>query len=123
MARSKRQGGGVTVSRPGASVNASPSRVNTSAHCAWLSGMPITLAARATRSVTAALTGRLTHWSSIGPASPPQMSMMNWVMRSRCSTVDDGSTPRSKRWPASVLKLKRRERPATAAGHQNAAST
>ena len=34
-----------------------------------------------------------------------------------------GSTPRSKRWPASVEKLKRRERPATASGHQNAAST
>ena len=48
---------------------------------------------------------------------------INAVMRSMCSTVRAGSTPRSKRWPASVAKLKRRERPATASGHQNAAST
>ena len=37
--------------------------------------------------------------------------MISRVMRSMCSTVSAGSTPRSKRCPASVAKLKRRERP------------
>ena len=120
---SKRQLGGVTVRRPSLSVKAKPSRVNTCAHCAALIGMPMTLAARSARKVTGAGCGRLTCWSSMGPASPPQMSMISRVMCSMCSTVDPGSTPRSKRCPASVLKLNRRDRPAIASGHQNAAST
>ena len=35
----------------------------------------------------------------------PQMAMISWLMCSMCSTVWLGSTPRSKRWPASVEKL------------------
>ena len=76
--------------------------------------------------VTGLGTGSLTRWSSMGPqavSAVPQMSMMSCEMRSMCSTVWLGSTPRSKRCPASVEKLKRRERPAMALGHQNAAST
>ena len=37
--------------------------------------------------------------------APPQISTISCVMRSMCSTVVAGSTPRSKRWPASVEKL------------------
>ena len=80
----------------------------TPTHCACVSGMPMTLAARATRSVMASGAGMLGCWSSMGPhcvSGVPQMSMMSCVMRSMCATVSEGSTPRSKRWPASVAKL------------------
>ena len=108
MRMSKRYTGGVTVMAPSPSVKGKPRRRNTSAHCACESGMPITLAARATRSVTGAGLGMLGCWSSMGPtcnSGVPQISAMSWVMRSMCATVSSGSTPRSKRWPASVAKL------------------
>ena len=40
-----------------------------------------------------------------GPARPPQISRISREMYSMCSTVVEGSTPRSKRWAASVEKL------------------
>ena len=101
--KSKRQLGGVTVSTPGASAYGKTKRVKTAAHCACVTGMPMTLAARAERNATGLHSGKASTWSSIGPAEPPQMSITNCVMRSMCSTVQAGSTPRSKRCPASVL--------------------
>ena len=123
MVMSKRYGGGVTVRTPSFAVTGRPRRDSASSHCCCVRGMPITLAARATRRLTGFGSGSFTRWSSMGPASPPQISMMSRVMCSMCSTVWLGSTPRSKRCPASVEKLKRRERPWMACGHQNAAST
>ena len=123
---SKRQLGGTTSISPGRLVDSKPRRAITFSQSACVTGMPITLAARATRKVTGASSGSAVIWSSIGPqrvSAPPQISRISDVNRSMCSTVVAGSTPRSKRWPASVEKWKRRERPATASGHQNAAST
>ena len=82
--------------------------------------------ARLMRMATGACEGICACWSEIGPQAVlgvPQISMMSWVIRSKCATVVAGSTPRSNRWPASVEKLKRRERPAIDLGHQKAAST
>ena len=100
MVMSKRNDGGVTVSVPSPCTTGRPRRCKASAHCACVSGMPMTLAARATRSVTGWGAGRFTAWSSMGPqavSGVPQMSMTSWVMRSMCSTVRLGSTPRSNR--------------------------
>ena len=66
---------------------------------------PMILRARAVRIDTGARSGRRATWSSIGPAWPPQMSRISRVRYSMCSTVVAGSTPRSKRAPASVAKL------------------
>ena len=73
-------------------------------HCACVSGMPMTLAARATRSAQAELLADapLVVYRAASCLGVPQMSITSWVMRSMCSTVRLGSTPRSKRWPASV---------------------
>jgi hypothetical protein len=57
------------------------------------------------RSFTGAGVGMLTTWSSTGPqrvSLPPQIATISAVMRSMCSTVVAGSTPRSKRCRASV---------------------
>ncbi len=124
---SKRCGGGVTTN---ASAAPSPSRTAPSPRRAKIEaissaaiGMPITLRARAILMRTGRRSGRRVTWSSTGPGSPPQIASTSAVMRSMCATVVAKSTPRSKRCPASVVKLKRRARPAIAAGHQNAAST
>ena len=85
MRMSKRQLGGVTWIEPGLLVQEKPSRVITCSQSACVTGKPITLAARSTRSVTGASAGRLTTWSSIGPhrvSELPQTSMMSDVMRS-----------------------------------------
>ena len=126
MRRSKRQLGGSTVIVRARGVQAKPRRSITASHSACVTGMPMTLAARSTRSVTGPASGSVDDLVVDRPervSLPPQISTISAVMRSMCSTVVAGSTPRSKRCPASVEKLKRRERPATASGHQNAAST
>ena len=126
ICKSKRKDGGNTVSTPSACDTSSPKRCKASKHWDCVSGMPMILAARATRNCTGVRAGMAGCWSSTGPhvvSAVPQISRIRRVMCSMCSTVDAGSTPRSKRWPASVEKLKRRERPAIALGHQNAAST
>ncbi len=127
ISRSKRNDGGVTTndwSSPCASRTCSrPRRPNTSAISSAAIGTPITLRARETRIRTGLRSGSAVIVSSIGPGLPPQIARTSAVMRSMCSTVVAKSTPRSKRCPASVVKLKRRARPWIAAGHQNAAST
>ena len=52
--------GGVTVNTPSCSVKLSPRRVKTLRQSSALIGMPMTLAARATRSCTGLRTGMLT---------------------------------------------------------------
>lgn len=58
------------------------------------------LAARATRSCTGFGWGILAFWSSMAAtcvSGVPQISSTSAVMRSMCSVVNSGSTPRSKR--------------------------
>ena len=125
ICKSNRNDGGVTVMTPGVSETDNPKHLSAWPMRSCDKGIPITLTARATRKLTGLIAGMLTCWSSIGPhnvCGVPQISITNCVMRSMCSTVSCGSTPRSNRWPASVEKLNRRDRPAIDAGHQKAAS-
>ena len=52
--------------------------------------MPMTFARAPRAASPACARGRRSTWSSIGPASPPQMSRISCVMRSMCSTVSAG---------------------------------
>ena len=92
---------------PSPGATSKPSRDSAPAHCACVSGMPITFAARATRSVTGSRSGMAGCWSVTGPkavSGVPQISATRPLMRSICASAIAGSTPRSKRWPASVAK-------------------
>ena len=60
--------------------------------------------------------------SVTGPGSPPQVSIINCVARSIARRCNIKSTPRSKRWDASVCIPNCRARPATASGVKKALS-
>ena len=93
--------GAVSLMTPSlATVAGKPRPFSASSTCCWVTGMPMTLAARATRSCTVLGAGILGFWSSMAPtwvSGVPQISSTSAVMRSMCSVVNSGSTPRSKR--------------------------
>ncbi|CFW50628.1 Uncharacterised protein [Bordetella pertussis] len=81
---SKRYDGGVTTKSSPCSWNGRPRRVKICATSARSTATPSTRWQRASRMRT----GRLTHWSSTGPACPPQMSRMSRVISSMCSGIE-----------------------------------
>ncbi len=86
--------------------------------------MPSTRTMRARRSAIGAGADRCSSnsASTTGPARPPASSSTNRVASSNAGRGSAGSTPRSKRWPASVCRPSLRPRPMIAAGAKCAAS-